>query len=413
LFVAHVCAMILKMEDVISRIPSGGVTSPKGFCAGAAAAGIKKKVPGALDLAVLSAGGPVPVAAVYTKNKVKAAPVLVSRQRTATGRAAAVIVNSGCANASTGTAGMEDAIAMAAMGADLLHLDPESVLVASTGVIGVRLPMDRISEGVTRLGCSEEGGADFARAIMTTDTVPKEYAVTAGGFTIGGCCKGSGMIHPDMATMLAFLTTDAPVATGFLQQALQQAADISFNMVTVDTDTSTNDMVFLFANGKAGGDTIQEGSSRAALFQQALDEVCVHLAKAIARDGEGATRRIEVIVRGAASEAEARQAARTIAASPLVKTAVHGADPNWGRILAAAGRSNVELDPDTCYIEIGGVCVYKGGTPFPFEKKEVSDYLRNDEVIIVVDLNLGEGEATAWGCDLSREYVTINADYTT
>ncbi len=401
------------MTDAISRIPSGGVTSPKGFCAGAAAAGIKMKASGRLDLAVLSAGGPVPVAAVYTKNKVKAAPVLVSRQRTATGKAAAVIVNSGCANASTGAAGMEDAVAMAALGAGVLHLDPESVLVASTGVIGARLPMDRISEGVTRLRCSEAGGADFARAIMTTDTVPKEYAVSAGGFTIGGCCKGSGMIHPDMATMLAFLTTDAPVEQRFLQQALRRAADISFNMVTVDTDTSTNDMVFLFANGKAGGGTITAGSDRAELFRQALDEVCVHLAKAIARDGEGATRRIEVVVRGAASEAEARRAARTIAASPLVKTAVHGADPNWGRILAAAGRSDVELDPDTCYIEIGGVCVYKGGTPYPFEKKAVSDYLRNDEVIIIVDLNLGEGEATAWGCDLSREYVTINADYTT
>jgi glutamate N-acetyltransferase/amino-acid N-acetyltransferase len=401
------------MEDVISRIPSGGVTSPKGFCAGAAAAGIKMKATGRLDLAVLSAGEPVPVAAIYTTNRVKAAPVLVSQRRTATGRAAAVIVNSGCANASTGTAGLEDAAAMAAMAAGLLHLEPENVLVASTGVIGVRLPMDRISEGITRVACAEDGGGDFARAIMTTDTVPKEIAVSAGGFTIGGCCKGSGMIHPNMATMLAFLTTDAPVDTGFLQGALKQAADISFNMVTVDTDTSTNDMVFLFANGKAGGETIKAGSKRAAVFQAALDEVCVNLAKAIARDGEGATRRIEVVVRGAASEAEARDAARTIAASPLVKTAVHGADPNWGRILAAAGRSGAELDPDTCYIEIGGICVYKGGTPFPFEKKEVSDYLRNDEVIIVVDLNLGEGEATAWGCDLSKEYVTINADYTT
>ena len=401
------------MEDVISLIPSGGVTSPKGFCAGAAAAGIKMKASRRLDLAVLSAGGPVPVAAVYTRNKVKAAPLLVSQKRTAAGQAAGVIVNSGCANASTGAAGIEDALAMAAMGANVLGVDPEAMLVASTGVIGVRLPMDRLSEGITRLTCSENGGADFARAIMTTDTVPKELAVSAAGFTIGGCCKGSGMIHPDMATMLGFLTTDAPVERSFLQQALKKAADLSFNMVTVDTDTSTNDMVLLFASGKAGGTAITAGSERAAIFQKALDEVCVHLAKAIARDGEGATRRIEVVVRGAASEAEARQTARTIAASPLVKTAVHGADPNWGRILAAAGRSGAELDPDTCVIEIGGICVYRGGVPLPFEKKDVSDYLRNDEVIIAVDLNLGVGTATAWGCDLSKEYVTINADYTT
>lgn len=401
------------MEEVLSRIPSGGVTSPKGFCAGAAAAGIKMKASGRLDLAVLSAGGPVPVAALYTKNRVKAAPVLVSQQRTATGKAAAVVVNSGCANASTGPAGLEDAAVMAAMAGELLRLDPENVLVASTGVIGTRLPMDRIGESIGRLECCEDGGADFARAIMTTDTVPKEAAVTDGDFTIGGCCKGSGMIHPDMATMLAFLTTDAPVDRSFLQQALKRAADLSFNMVTVDTDTSTNDMVFLFANGKAGGETIVAGSARADVFQRALDGVCVLLAKAIARDGEGATRRIEVVIRGATSEADARQAARTVAASPLVKAAVHGADPNWGRILAAAGRSGAALDADTCYIEIGGVCVYKGGTPFPFEKKEVSDYLRNDEVIIVVDLNLGGETATAWGCDLSREYVTINAEYTT
>lgn len=401
------------MEDVISRIPSGGVTSPKGFCAGAAAAGIKKKVPGALDLAVLSAGGPVPVAAVYTTNKVKAAPVVLSRERTDTGLASALIVNSGCANASAGEGAYADAEAMGDLAAAKLGLSTDQVLVASTGVIGVRLPMDRIAEGITQLTCSPDGGAAFARAIMTTDTVPKEVAVQAGDFVIGGCCKGSGMIHPDMATMLAFLTTDAPVETGFLRTALKKAADVSFNMVTVDTDTSTNDMLVLFASGKAGGETITAGGARAELFQQALDEVCILLAKAIARDGEGATRRIEVIVRGAASEADARQAARTIAASPLVKTAVHGADPNWGRILAAAGRSGVDLVHEKCGLEIGGIEMVKHGAPFPFDKKEVSDYLRNDEVVIVLDLNLGDWEATAWGCDLSKDYVTINADYTT
>ncbi|MCJ7604554.1 MAG: bifunctional glutamate N-acetyltransferase/amino-acid acetyltransferase ArgJ [Dehalococcoidales bacterium] len=401
------------MKETISYIPSGGVTSPKGFCAGAVAAGIKKRMPGLLDLAVLSAGEPVAAAALFTTNRVKAAPVIVSQQRAAGGRVSAVIVNSGCANASAGEGQIADAEAMSALAAARFGLDPSTVLVSSTGIIGQKLPMERISDGVAQLEITEDGGADFARAIMTTDTVPKEVAVTAGGFTIGGCAKGSGMIHPDMATMLVFLTTDAPVEPGFLKQALKKATDISFHMLSIDTDTSTNDMVLLMAGGKSGGELISAGSERAGGFQQALDAACIHLAKGMARDGEGATRRIEVVVRGAASEADARIAARTIVASPLVKATVHGADPNWGRILAAAGRSGAELEPEKCYMEIGGICLLKGGAPVPFERKEVSDYLRSDEVVIVVDLNLGDHEATAWGCDLSREYVTINADYTT
>lgn len=401
------------MEETISYVPSGGVTSPKGFCAGAIAAGIKKRVPGLLDLAVLSAGEPVPVAALFTTNKVKAAPVIVSRERITSGKASAVIVNSGCANASAGEGQIADAEAMSSLAAARFGLDPATVLVASTGMIGQRLPMERISEGVAHLELREDGGADLARAIMTTDTVPKEVAVTAEGFTIGGCAKGSGMIHPDMATMLVFLATDAPVEPGFLKQALKKAADISFNMLSIDTDTSTNDMVLLMAGGQAGGDIITAGSDRAGIFQRALDAVCIHLTRGLARDGEGATRRIEVTVRGATSAADARIAARTIVASPLVKAAVHGADPNWGRIMAAAGRSGAELEPEKCYVEIGGICLVKGGAPFPYERKDVADYLRNDEVIIVLDMNLGNHEATAWGCDLSREYVTINADYTT
>ena len=401
------------MEEMFSVIPSGGVTSPKGFCAGAVAARIKHKVSGALDLGVLSAGKPVPVAALFTTNKVAAAPVIVSRQRVAAGHAAGIVVNSGCANASAGEKQIEDAEHMAALAAQHLGISPQDMLVASTGVIGQRLPMDRITEGIPRIACKSDGGHDFARAIMTTDTVSKEVAVDTGQFVIGGCAKGSGMIHPDMATMLVFLTTDASVDPGFLKESLQSVADGSFNMLSIDGDTSTNDMAVIFASGEAGGDMITSESPRAELFQRALQSVCVHLTRALARDGEGATRRIEVIVRGAASHGDARKAARTIVSSALVKSAVHGADPNWGRVLAAAGRSGIEMVPEKVYLEMGGICLVEHGCPVPFEREKVSDYLHNDEVMIVLNLNIGNGEAAAWGCDLSREYVTINADYTT
>jgi len=401
------------MEETISQIPSGGVTSPKGFCAGAVAAGIKKKVPGALDLAVLSAGKPVTAAALFTRNKVKAAPVIVSQQRLVSGKACGVVVNSGCAYASSGEPAIRDAATMADQAASCRGLEPDCMLVASTGVIGHCLPMDRIEAGLSKIKLSSTGGNDFARAIMTTDTVLKEVAVKVGYYTIGGCGKGSGMIHPDMATMLVFLTTDVPVEVSFLKQALKKAADVSFNMLTIDGDTSTNDSLFMFSNGEAGGETITAGSPGAETFQQALDYVCIHLAKAMARDGEGATKRIEVTVRGAASLEDARKAARTIALSSLVKTAVHGADPNWGRVLAAAGRSGVELIPEKTCLEYGGIPLVKNGAPLPFDEKQVSDYLRNEDVVIVLDLNLDGHQATAWGCDLSRDYVTINADYTT
>ncbi len=401
------------MEETIIRIPSGGVTSPKGFCAGAVAAGIKKKVAGALDLAVLSAGKPVPAAAVFTRNLFRAASVVLSQQRLQNGRAAAIIVNSGCANASTGEAGYHDAEIMASMAARHFGLDPEEVLVASTGVIGQRLPMERIEAGVSKLDCKPDGGSDFARAIMTTDTVIKETAVSAGSFTIGGCTKGSGMIHPDMATMLSFITTDAAVDAGFLKQALKEASDVSFNMLTVDGDTSTNDMALVMASGAAGGETITGGSPRAGLFKQALTAVCVELAKKMARDGEGATRRIEVVVKGAVCLEDARKAARAIAGSSLVKTAVHGTDPNWGRVMAAAGRSGALVEPDKATLEMGGTCLFQHGVPTSFSRVEVSNYLCSDEVFIILDLGLGTGEAIAWGCDLSKEYISINADYTT
>ena len=394
-------------------IPSGGVTSPKGFLAGAVKAGIKYADKRRLDLGILFSGAPCTAAAVFTTNLVKAAPVLLDMQRLKTGKARAVVMNSGYANACTGPQGMADAIEMTVLTACHTGVAAEEVLAASTGVIGSRLPMERIRAAIPGIKLTVEGGHDIELAIMTTDTVPKEVAVKAGGFTIGGMSKGVGMLHPDMATLLCFLTTDADVEAGFLKQALRKAVDISFNMISVDGDGSTNDTVLLMANGMAGGKPITKGSKRAGAFQEALNKVCIYLARENARDGEGATRLIEVTVSGAKNLADARLAARTIVGSSLVKTAVHGCDPNWGRVVAAAGRSGAALDPDKVELEIGGVPLVKNGTPMPFEQKEVVKHLGGKEVFIALNLHLGRSRATAWGCDLSAEYVKINAEYTT
>jgi glutamate N-acetyltransferase/amino-acid N-acetyltransferase len=398
----------------IEFIPGGTVTSPRGFSAGAAYAGIKTKSAGALDLGVLVSETPPVTAALFTTNSFKAAPITLSQQRLKTGRAAAVVVNSGCANAGTGEAGLADATETAALAAEKLGLDADQVLVASTGVIGQRLPMAKIRAGVAGIVPSAEGGHHLARAMMTTDTVPKEVAVVATGeFIIGGAAKGAGMIHPQMATMLCFLATDANVEAAFLAESLARAADVSLNMVSVDGDTSPNDMLLIMANGKAGGDAIGPDSPRGQLFQQALEKACIHLARAIASDGEGATRLIEVIIKGAVTDYEARRAARTVVSSPLVKTAVHGSDPNWGRILAAAGRSGAELEADRVDIYIGGIRLVADGAALPVDMKQVAGSLGGDEVNITINLNLGAASATAWGCDLSAEYVAINSEYTT
>ncbi len=401
------------METEADLIPSGGVTSPGGFLAGAVNAGIKRNPGNRLDLGILYSRKPCAAAAVFTTNKVKAAPVLVSRERLQQGRASAVVMNSGYANACTGQQGRADAVEMTELVARQLKLKPEDVLVASTGVIGEMLPMERIRAAIPKIVLTEEGGHDLARAIMTTDTVPKETAVKTGGFTIGGMLKGAGMIHPDMATMLCFLTTNAPVETDFLKQALKRAAAVSFHMISVDGDNSTNDMVLIMANGTAGGKAIAGGSRQAATFQRALNKVCIYLAREAVRDGEGATRLIEVKVGGALSLRDARLAARTIIGSSLVKAAVHGSDPNWGRILAAAGRSGAALEEAKTELYIGGTCLVKGGTPLAYDKKGVVKHLDGKEVYINLNLNLGKAEATAWGCDLSEEYVKINAEYTT
>ncbi len=403
------------MKNKIEFIPSGSVTSPKGFLAGATAAGIKHEKQDRLDLGILCTGVPCPAAALFTKNRIKAAPVLFSQERLQRGKAAAVVVNSGCANACTGEQGMADAAEMAELAAKVIGVSSEDVLVASTGVIGKRLPMERIRAGMGRIALSKEGGHELTHAIMTTDTMPKEAAVrdAATGFVIGGTTKGSGMIHPDLATMLCFLTTDAGVDSDFLRSALQKAADLSFNMISIDGDTSTNDTLLIMANGMASNKTIRQGNKLADVFQEALNQVCIHLAKAMARDGEGASKLIEVTVSGAPTLADARLAARIIVNSPLVKTAVHGSDPNWGRVMAAVGRSGVEVVEAKVDLYMGGIGVVRAGRPLPFKEEEVVKSLNKKEVAIALNLNLGSAVATAWGCDLSAEYVAINSAYMT
>ena len=403
------------MEAKIEFIASGSVTSAQGFHAGATGAGIKKK--DALDLGILFSEAPCVATALFTTNKIKAAPVVLCQQRLQSGRAVAVVVNSGCANACTGEQGLRDAAAMAELAAGGIGVSSEEVLVASTGVIGLPLPMALIRAGIDQIVLSGDGGHELARAMMTTDTLPKEAAVAVSvddsEFIIGGVAKGSGMIHPNLATLLCLLTTDATVDIGFLKLALRKAVDVSFNMVSIDGDTSPNDMVLIMANGLAGNETILQDGNQASAFQQALDQVCIYLAKRIAGDGEGASKLIEVTVSGAPSIAEARLAARTVVSSPLVKAAIHGSDPNWGRIMAAVGRSGVEVVESKIDLYIGNICLTRAGHRLPFDKEGVVSVLRSPEVPIGLQLNLGTATATAWGCDLSEEYVTINSQYMT
>jgi len=405
------------MKAVIKAVPGGTVTSPEGFFAGAVSAGINERAAGKLDLAVLFSETPCAAAGVFTTSRLQGAPVVLTRKRLERGQAGAVVVNSGCSNSFTGEHGLVDAAEVASLVAEGIGIDPEEVLVASTGTIGVPLPMKRIRPAVEQIIMSRDGGHDLAKAMMTTDTMPKETAVSVkigdSQFTIGGAAKGSGMIHPDMATLLCFLTTDAAVERGFLQGVLKKAVDASFNMISVDGDTSPSDMVLLLANGLAGGEPITAGSEQADAFEQALERVCVHLAKLIAADGEGATRLIEVTVNGAASGLEARQAARAVVSSSLVKAAIHGADPNWGRVVAAVGRSGADMDEYKIDLFIGDIQVIRAGSHLKSGKRAVSQLLKGREINLRVNLNLGEGSATAWGCDLSEKYVAINSEYMT
>ena len=396
----------------------GGVTTPKGFTSASLHCGIKAKT-GALDLTVVAAPASVAAAGLFTTNLAQAAPVLISRrhlERTA-GTARAVVINSGCANACTGTQGMADAEQMAREAAEALGCSADEVLVASTGVIGVNLKMANVAPGIRAAvsTLAPGAGSDVARAIMTTDPFPKEAAVTvetsAGTFRIGGTAKGSGMIEPNMATMIGLLTTDARVSPALLRRALEAAARDTFNAITVDGECSTNDTLFALASG-ASAVTIDEELYPALL--EGLTAVSRTLAVAIVRGGEGATKVIRVRVQDARSPDDARQVARTIANSPLVKTAVHGADPNWGRIVAAAGRSGVSFDINRATVHVGGVLLFEDGLPHDEAAPAAAEHMRGTDIDIDVRLGTGGGaSASIWTCDLSAEYVRINGEYRT
>lgn len=401
-------------EKVAFTSIEGGVTAPKGFVAAGVHCGIKRKRP---DLALIVSDVPAAAAAVYTTNLVQAAPIHVTREHVAAGALRAVVANSGNANACTGEEGIADARRMAARAARAVGAAPEEVAVASTGVIGVRLPMDKVEAGIAAAAAElgAENGEAAARAIMTTDTFPKEaavrFALQGRTVTIGAAAKGSGMIHPNMATMLAFVTTDAAVEPEALRHVLARSAERTYNRVTVDGDTSTNDMLLMMANGVAGNEPLRLGDPDLDTFARALDRVNEELAKAIARDGEGATKLVEVRVRGAASEEDAARVAKSVAGSSLVKTAVYGNDANWGRILAAVGYAGVALDPNRVDISIGPVPVAKDGAGVPFDEAAAKEHLQSSEVLLTVDLKAGDGSAVAWTCDMTEQYIHINASY--
>ncbi|MBI2872085.1 MAG: bifunctional glutamate N-acetyltransferase/amino-acid acetyltransferase ArgJ [Chloroflexi bacterium] len=398
-------------------IPGGSVTSPSGFVAGATFAGLKTYGEHKLDLGLLMSQQPCVAAGTFTTNAVKSASVVLTSDHVAKGQVRAVVANSGIANACVGEQGLRDAQETVGLAARHLGLKDNEVAICSTGIIGVELPMALIRAGIPKVQLSAEGGLPFARSIMTTDSRPKEAALTVEidgkTVTIGGCVKGSGMIHPNMATMLAFLTTDAAVTPALLRSMLKEAVNSSFNMVSVDRDTSTNDTVLLFANGACGLPPISGGSKAAAILGQAVTEMCSYLAKEIVRDAEGSRKVFEVRVEGARTLEDARKAARSIASSSLVKTAVHGNDPNWGRIVCALGYSGAEVDEKRVGLYINEVCLMENGMPIPFFKDAVIAIMRNPEVSFGIRLNLGDATATAWGCELTEEYVTFNSAYTT
>jgi len=399
-------------------VASGAGMSVKGFRFSAVEAAVKK--PGRLDLALILSEKPAVTAAVFTTNRVKAAPVLLSMERVAEGTSQALVVNSGNANACTGDQGLADAAETARLVAEGCGIAEKSVLVASTGVIGKQLPMERIRAAIPALvhGAASRSMEDLARAIMTTDTFPKleTREGEAGGikYTISGVAKGSGMIMPNMATMLSFLVTDAAVDPGFLGKAFSNAVNGSFNIITVDGDTSTNDMASVMANGMAGNPPIGEGTPEAERFELLLGDILLCLAKQIVLDGEGATKMVEITIRGAASAEDAKKAAMAVANSSLVKTAFFGQDANWGRILAAVGYSGAEIDQGRASLYFDDVRMVKDGV-FAGGDAEArgTEILKKRKFSVTVDLKLGEGSAVVYTSDLSHDYVSINADYRT
>ena len=398
----------------MNTIP-GSVTSPQGFKAAGIAAGIKAS--GNKDLALIFSETPCSAAGVFTLNRVKAAPVLVMQEYLRDGRAQAVVVNSGNANCCTGDQGMADARRMAAVTAEALGLKAEDVLPGSTGVIGVPLPMSVVEKGIRQIApmLSPTGGDEAAEASMTTATGPKTVAIPVqiGGTTVtlGGMAPGAGMIAPNMGTMLSFLTTDVKMEPELLKSLLKGAVDRSYNMVTVDGDTSTNDTVSLMANGASGVEV--KVAADVELFRKALSELTLDLAKQIARDGEGATKFVTVRVTSARVFADAKTVALSVANSNLVKTAIFGRDPNWGRILCAAGYSGAELDPNRVRVSMVGIPIFANGTPVPFDKPKAIEALSARDVLIEIDLGDGSENVEAYTCDFSYDYVKINAEYTT
>jgi glutamate N-acetyltransferase/amino-acid N-acetyltransferase len=397
---------------------TGGVTAARGFRAAGVEAAIK--YPNRKDFALLVSDTPASVAAVFTTNRVAAAPVQLDRERVAAGQARAVAINSGCANACTGEQGMTDAREMAAAVAGALGIDERLVLVCSTGVIGVTLPMARIRAGASLAAAalSPTGGDDAAHAILTTDTVDKQVAVRLEidgcDVTVGGMCKGSGMIEPMMATLLGFVTTDAAIGARALDTALRQAVEVSFNRVVVDGDRSTNDTLIALANGAAGNRALDPAHPRWGAFVAALTHVCTELAKKLVLDGEGATKFVTVRVTGARNDGDAQKAARAVSKSALVKTAWFGNDPNWGRVIAAVGYSGADVDDQQAQIYYGDVCAYdRGRVADAARLKELQAVMRHPAFDVTVNLNLGTGADTIYTCDFSYDYVKINADYTT
>ncbi len=391
------------------------VIAPMGFTAGAARAGVKTGVADRLDVGLIVSDRPCTAAGVFTTNQVIAAPCVLTRKHLEGGTLRGIVANSGIANACTGDEGDDAAIAMAQAAASAIGCSPYEVGVASTGVIGWQLPVDRIAHAVGEIRLNEGGFVDFARAIMTTDTKPKQVVAAntdRNGNSIRaiGTAKGAGMIHPNMATLLSFIVTDAEIPLDALRPMVQRIADRSFNAISVDGDTSTNDTLLVLANGACGVPATAETIRGAEAF---LTQVAESLARMIVADGEGVTKVFEVRVASAASDDDAKKAARTITTSNLVKTAIHGADPNWGRILAAAGRSGARVDDRRATVRIGSLEVFRAGKPVRFDPDALRQIFSQPYIAIEVELALGAGVATAWGTDLSAEYVRINADYTT
>lgn len=398
------------------HVSGTNITSPKGFKAVGVHCGLKHKK---YDLAVLLSEVPASVAGVFTTNAIQAAPLIVTKEAVQNGKMQAVIINSGNANACTGKQGMLDALTMQEKTAEKFGLETKLVGVASTGVIGEKLKMEPLLKGIEQLDPvdSLEGSIQFSQAILTTDTVMKNtvYRMEVDGkeVMIAGTAKGSGMIEPNMATMLGFITTDAEIDSVHLQDALKKVTDVTFNSITVDGDTSTNDMVLVLANGMAGNSSLTPAHPDWDAFLQTMQAVAQDLAKMIASDGEGATKLIEVEVNGALTDLEARKIAKTVVGSPLVKTAVFGCDANWGRIIAAVGYSGASVDPAGISIKIGQTLVVEDGEPVIFSEDQLLLYLKQPEVKILVGLNKGSGHGIAWGCDLTYDYVQINASYRT